>query len=81
MITGFIFKFKSYFIVGMTTIAISLVYNQRHFWSSLPWWFYLILGGVLLIAIASSTEWRQRKKEEGGLSLVKKVVKIFVQWH
>lgn len=81
MITGFIFKFKSYFIVGMTTIAISLVYNQRHFWSSLPWWFYLILGGVLLIAIASSTEWRQRKKEEGGLSLVKKVVKIFEQWH
>ncbi|MGX7420209.1 hypothetical protein ACWOFR_15550 [Carnobacterium gallinarum] len=81
VIGGFMFKYKSYFISGSVGILLSLAYNQRRFWSTIPWWMYLILGGMLLIIVASSAEWRNRRKEQGAPTLIKKLVSYFVNWN
>lgn len=69
-IAGFLLKYKSYFFSSIAALIISLLYNRRHMWIELPWWFYLVIGGFTLIAIASVAEWtRQDKLRRVKLSL------------
>jgi hypothetical protein len=69
-IAGFLLKYKSYFFSSIGALIISLLYNRRHIWIELPWWFYLVIGGFTLIAIASVAEWtRQDKLRRAKLSL------------
>jgi hypothetical protein len=69
-IAGFLLKYKSYFFSSIVALIISLLYNRRHMWIELPWWFYLVIGGFTLIAIASVAEWtRQDKLRRTKLSL------------
>jgi hypothetical protein len=69
-IAGFLLKYKSYFFLSIAALIISLLYNRRHIWIELPWWFYLVIGGFTLIAIASVAEWtRQDKLRRAKLSL------------
>lgn len=61
-IIGFLLKYKAYFFVGIVSLLISLLYNRRHIWIELPWWFYLVIGGFALITLASGVEWNRQDK-------------------
>lgn len=59
---GLLLKYKSYFFSSIVALIISLLYNRRHMWIELPWWFYLVIDGFTLIAIASVAEWTRQDK-------------------
>ncbi|MFT8312248.1 MAG: hypothetical protein ABF629_13900 [Sporolactobacillus sp.] len=85
---GFLLKYKSYFFTSIVALIISLLYNRRHMWIELPWWFYLVIGGFVLIAIASIAEWtRQDKLRRAKLnlppreSMMQKIKHYLNAWH
>lgn len=79
-VTGFLRKYRAYFLTGTITVAFNLFFNTRMLWGSAPWWLYLIGAGLLLIASASYMEYQKQKHDKTAESLLKAVKSKWRQW-
>ncbi len=56
IIGGMQFKKKSFFFIGLGTLALNILITTRDYWGNMPWWAYLLGAGLVLIAVASLNE-------------------------
>ena len=63
-VVSFILKNKSWFILGIETLAGIGLYLAITYWDSKLWWAYLLVAGVLLIGTATFTEIKKRSAEK-----------------
>ncbi|MFT8322471.1 MAG: hypothetical protein ABF649_16380, partial [Bacillus sp. (in: firmicutes)] len=73
VISGFYFKYKSYFFVGVTVLLLNVMLQTKSYWGSFPWWAYLLIAGSILILVASFYEMQKQKSD-------KKMVLKIVKW-
>lgn len=74
IISGFVFRMKSFFFVGSGVLLLNVFIQTRPFWSRLPWWIYLLIAGIILITAASLNELQKQRSAEGKQSKLKKRV-------
>lgn len=73
ILSGFYFRYKSYFFVGIGVLVLNVLLQTRPYWGNFPWWVYLLIAGSILIAIASIYEMQKQGKQP-------KAVSVFVDW-
>ncbi|WP_270180155.1 hypothetical protein [Alkalihalobacillus sp. CinArs1] len=70
VISGFYFRIKSYFLIGIGVLLLNLFIQTRPYWGNMPWWAYLLIAGFTLISVASFYEWQKQKKDADGSTLL-----------
>lgn len=73
ILSGFYFRYKSYFFVGIGVLVLNVLLQTRPYWGNFPWWVYLLIAGSILIAIASVYEMQKQGKQP-------KAVSKFIEW-
>ncbi|WP_284560992.1 hypothetical protein [Bacillus sp. T2.9-1] len=63
ILSGFYFRYKSYFFVGIGVLVLNVLLQTRPYWGNFPWWVYLLIAGSILIAIASIYEMQKQGKQ------------------
>ncbi|MDQ0482650.1 hypothetical protein [Guptibacillus hwajinpoensis] len=81
VIAGFLYRIKSYFIIGCSVLLLNVFVQTRPYWGNMPWWAYLLIAGSTLIAVASFYEWqKQNRDDEGNTLLQLKKQKVIDKW-
>lgn len=63
ILSGFYFRYKSYFFVGIGVLVLNVLLQTRPYWGNFPWWVYLLMAGSILITIASVYEMQKQGKQ------------------
>lgn len=63
ILSGFYFRYKSYFFVGIGVLILNVLLQTRPYWGNFPWWVYLLIAGTILITIASMYEMQKQGKQ------------------
>ncbi len=63
ILSGFYFRYKSYFFVGIGVLVLNVLLQTRPYWGNFPWWVYLLIAGSILIMIASIYEMQKQGKQ------------------
>ncbi|MBN8211135.1 hypothetical protein JI666_20665 [Bacillus sp. NTK071] len=81
VIAGFLYRIKSYFIIGCSVLLLNVFVQTRPYWGNMPWWAYLLIAGSTLIAVASFYEWqKQNRDDEGNTLLQLKKQQLMDKW-
>lgn len=68
ILSGFYFRYKSYFFVGIGVLVLNVLLQTRPYWGNFPWWVYLLIAGSILITIASIYEMQKQGKQPKAVS-------------
>lgn len=71
VIYGSYVRRRNYFLVGIVSLFINVLFQSRHFWGRLPWWVYLLIAGLILITLASFYEWQKNNKNNRVITKTK----------
>lgn len=73
VITSYINKYGSLFMVSIFAILVNIFALTREFWFSVPWWVYLLTIGTILIGFAIKNEISDKKSELNAIDLLKTI--------